>query len=82
MELGPDAVAAVVAHHGETGLLDDGLDHGTDLGDAHARTHLLDGGVEALLGDLAQLTAQRGGLTHDEHGRGIAVVAILDDGDV
>ncbi len=82
VELGTDAVAAVVAHHGETGLFDDGLDHGADLGDAHARTHLLDGGVEAILGNLAQLAAQGRGLAHDEHGGGVAVVAILDDGDV
>ncbi len=82
VELGPDAVTAVVTYHGETGLLDDGLDHGADLGDAHAGTHLLDGGVEALLSHLAELATQRGGLAHDEHGGGIAVVAILDDGDV
>jgi hypothetical protein len=47
-------VAAVVTYHGETGLLDDGLDHGADLGDAHARTHLLDGGVQAILRHLAE----------------------------
>ncbi len=82
VEFGTDAVATVITHHGEPGLLDDGLDHGADLGDAHARAHLLDGGVEALLRNLAELTTQRGGLAHDKHGGGVAVVAILDDGDV
>ncbi|VXA81772.1 conserved hypothetical protein [Aeromonas veronii] len=82
VELGTDAVAAVVTHHGETGLLDDWLNNSANLGNAGTRTHLLDSGVEALLRNLAELAAQRGGFTHDEHGRGIAVVTILDNGDI
>ena len=77
-----DTVPAVLAHHGEALGLRQFLDGVADIAQAHAGPHHLDAGQHALAGGVHQPLGQHRGLAHVVHLAGVAVPAVLDDGDV
>ena len=77
-----DAVAAKLLHHREAVGLGMGLDGVADVAECGAGAYGLDAEVEALLGDPHQPFGERLGLADHEHLAGVAMVAVLDDGDV
>ena len=83
VEAPADAVAAVVFHHAETVLVGNVLDGATDVAETGPG---FAGGADALfhaeLGGVHQLLGEAGDLAYAEHGRGIAMVARKDGGDV
>lgn len=77
-----DAMAAVFADHREAVLFRVLLDDFADIAQVRARTHHGNALVHAFLGDLAEAVGPFRGLADQEHLAGVAVVAVLDDGDV
>src|SRR5690606_29540171 len=78
----PISVAAVVPHHGVVvglGVLLDGV---ADVPEAHAGAHQGHADIEALLGNADQALGVLGHLADAEHLAGVAVIAVLDDGDI
>src|SRR5687768_10080792 len=82
VELAADAVAAELAHHGVAVLLGVGLDGRAEVAQAHARADLADALPHALVGHLDQPAGLDAGLADVVHAARVAVVAVLDDGDV
>lgn len=82
MEFTSDTVPAIFTHDGVVVALDMGLDGVPDIAQAASRSDLLDTDPERLLGDFDQPFGQDGGLSDAEHLTGIAMEAILDDGNV
>src|SRR5690606_28386913 len=76
------AVATVFADHREAVLLGVLLDHLANVAQARARADQLDALVHAFLNDLGQALGPFGDLADHEHLAGVAVVAVLDHGDV
>ena len=66
----------------EAVLLGVGLDRGADVAEAAAGPHLADAEPHALVGHLDQAPRLDARLADVEHAAGVAVVAVLDDGDV
>ncbi|MNP18671.1 hypothetical protein D3C76_1111620 [compost metagenome] len=75
-------MAAELAYHREAVLLRVLLDHFADVTQAAARFHQFDGHVHAFLGDLGQALGPLRHVADMEHAAGVAVKAVLDDGDV
>jgi hypothetical protein len=82
VEAPSDAVAAELAHHAVAVRLGVLLDREADVAEGRARMHRADALPHALVGDLAQATRLHRGLADVEHAAGVAVPAVLDDGDV
>ena len=82
VEVRADAVAAELAHHREAGALGEVLDRVADVAQAHAGLDLDDAVPHRLVGDLAQALGGDRAFADDEHAAGVAVPAVLDDGDV
>ena len=78
----PDAVPAVFAHHREALGFRQLLDGVADIAQAHAGPNHLDAGQHALAGGVDQTLGEHRRLTHVVHFAGVAVPAVLDDGDV
>src|SRR5690606_5883908 len=77
-----DAVTAVFAHHRVAMAFGVPLDGMADVAEAHARPDHVDADQQALAGHVDQPAGLDGGFADQEHPRGVAVVAVLDDGDV
>jgi len=77
-----DAVAAVLAHHGEVVGLGVFLDGVADIAQVNAGFHQLNAQHHAFVADAAQALGENGRLADEEHLAGITVVAVFDDGDV
>ncbi len=77
-----DAVAAEFAHHAVAGFFRVLLDHVADVAQVRARLDLGDAQPHALISDLRQALGQDRWLANEEHAAVVAVVAVLDDGDV
>ena len=77
-----DAVAAVLAHHGEVALLDELLDGVADVAEPRARAHLLDAAPHRLVAGLGEALGMQGRLADEVHAAGVAVEAVVDHGDV
>lgn len=82
MEAGADAVTAVLADNGVVVAFGVLLDNRTDISQVYARFDQFNTQVHALLSHLAQTLGMGGDFTDEEHLAGIAVVTILNDGDV
>src|SRR4030088_1697916 len=82
VKLAPDAVAAELPHHREAVLLGVALDHRADVAQARARPDLLDAEPHALVRDIDQAPRLDAGLADVVHAAAVAVIAILDYGDV
>ena len=77
-----DAVAAVLAHHRVVVLFRVLLDNVADIAQGGAGLDELQGLVQALLGDLDQALGVGCHIAHLHHDAGVAVVFILDHGDI
>ena len=77
-----DPVAAVVANDRNPVLVGVGLAGNTDVVETAARAHGVDPGPHRFEGELREARARNGGLSDHEHAGGVAVVAVLDGGDV
>ena len=77
-----DSMAAVFAHHREALCLGQVLDCVADVAQMCARTHQFDRAPHGVLADLGQALAEHRRFTGEVHAAGIAVIAVLDDGDV
>ena len=82
MELAADAVAAELAHHREAVVLGEHLDRVADVAQARAGLDLDDALPHGLVGEGAQALGGDRAFADDEHAAGVAVPAVLDDGDV
>src|SRR5580704_14608345 len=76
MHLGPDAVPHELPHYRIPVLLDPALHRVAYVAEPVARTHLVDGAVKRLPGDLQQLRRFRGDLPHRDSYRRIREVAV------
>src|SRR5690606_19859577 len=77
-----DAVAAVLAHHAEALGLGVLLDRVADVAQGRARLHRADAAEHRLAGHLHQPLRHHRGRADVVHPAGVAVPAVLDDGDV
>ena len=75
-------MAAVLAHHREIALLDEGLDGVADVAEVRARAHLLDAAPHGFPAGLGEPLRGQGGLSHVVHAAGVAVETVADHGDV
>src|SRR4051812_1067093 len=82
VELASDAVAAELTHHREAVLLGMALDGSTQVAQTGARTHMADAEPHALMGHVDQAARLDARLADEVHPAAIAVVAVLDHGDV
>src|SRR5690606_38187114 len=82
VELPSNAMAAELAHHREAVALGVTLDDVADVTEMRARADPLDAQPHAFEGDLAQAASGDRRLADAIHAAGIAVEAVLDDGDV
>jgi len=82
VEHGADTVAAVFADHRVAVFLRVLLDHFADVTQSGAGTHQFDALVQAFLGNPAELFRPFRHFANQEHLAGVAVVAILDHGDI
>ena len=77
-----NAVAAVFANHRVAGGLGERLDGVTDVTQAYAGGDLLDALDHRLMAGLDQPSCEHRGLANEIHLAGVAVIAILDHGDI
>jgi hypothetical protein len=77
-----DAVAAELAHYAVAGFFGVLLDRVADVAQVCARLDLLDAQPHALVGDVGQALGHDRRFADEEHAAVVAVVAVLDDGDV
>jgi hypothetical protein len=77
-----DAMAAVLAHHGEVAILDVGLDGVSDVAEVGAGLHLFDAAPHGFPARFGQPLRGQGGFTHVIHAAGVAMETIADHGDV
>ena len=77
-----DAVAAVLAHHRETGRFGMLLDRMTDIAQGGARAHRLDTAHHRFVRGVDQPLGQHRRRASDIHTAGVAVPTVLDHGDV
>ncbi len=77
-----DAMTAILAHDAAMVSLGVGLDRMADVAETNAGADHLDADLHAIVSHLHQASRRRLDLAHGEHAAGIAVVAVLDHGDV
>ena len=77
-----DAMAAVLAHHGEVAILDEGLDGVSDVAEMRAGLHLFDAAPHGFPARFGQPLRGQGGFAHVVHAAGVAMETIADHGDV
>src|SRR3989338_5947211 len=82
MELPANAVSAKVAHYAVTQWLDEALDGMANVAQISARLDYADAAPHRLPGDLAQASGQNRRPSSVKHPAAVAVITILDDGDV
>ena len=77
-----NAVAAELAHHAQAVAFGKLLDRVPDVAQVGSGLDLQDAVPQRLVGQGAQALGGDGGLAHDVHAAGVAVPAVLDDGDI
>ncbi len=82
VELPADAVAAELAHDREAVGLCESLDACADVAEVRAGAHRADAPPHRLVGDVDQPLRLDRRRPDEEHAAGVAVKAVLDDGDV
>ena len=82
MKRGADTVAAEFAHDGKAVLLGVLLNDMADIAEAGARSHLRNTQPHAFKGNVAQPPCLDRRFADDEHAAGVAVITVLDGGDV
>ena len=82
MEYLADAVAAEFADHAVACLLRMLLDHEADVAEVGAGPDLRNAQPHAFVGDVAEALGENRRLARIKHAAGVAVIAVLDDGDV
>src|SRR6185295_6950378 len=82
MEFAADPVPAELPHDREAVLLGIALDRKTDIPELSAGPDSVDAAPHAFEGDVAQAPGLDRGLPYVEHAARVAVVAVLDYGDI
>src|SRR5258706_5369537 len=82
VESASDTMTAEFAHHAVSILFRAALDGMADIAEPCAGMDRGDPAPHAFIGDIAQAACLYGRLAHEKHAAGVAVIAILDDGNV
>jgi hypothetical protein len=82
METQTNAVATKLAHHAEAMSLGKLLDGVADVTQMDAGLDHFDAVPQGVIGEAAKAFGGNGRITHCKHAAGVAVPAVLDDGDV